>query len=64
MLAAEKVSGLHNFRLFIIRNIFEIVVDLFFLYYAVLDYRYFGQGLKEMFFPEARSRDILVVEDV
>ena len=62
MLAAQKVSVLCNFRLFIIRNIFEGVINTFFLYYAVVDYRYFGLGLKEQFYPTLRSKLALRME--
>ncbi|KAG5860519.1 hypothetical protein KMI_01g01590 [Encephalitozoon hellem] len=43
-------------RFFIIRNYFEAAINIVFLYYSIMDYRYFGFGLKEVFFPTNRRR--------
>lgn len=48
-----------NFSFFIFRNMLEAAIDSFFLYYAIRDYRYFGKGLKGLFFPSTKPRDVL-----
>ncbi|CAD26401.2 ECU08_0950 [Encephalitozoon cuniculi GB-M1] len=50
-------------RFFIIRNIFEGTINTCFLYYCILDYRYFGSGLKEVFFPTGKNREVLRMEE-